>query len=298
MLYDVAIIGGSSAGLSAALTLGRLNKKTIVFDTGKPRNRFAAHSHNLFTRDGTPPLELLQIARQQLEQYNTVTINPTKIISAKKVDADFVLQNEAGAQFHAKRVILATGLTDILPDIPGVNELWGTKIVHCPFCHGWEAKDKSVALMNSGVMLEHVLPMISLLNTDITIVSNGPADISDEFRKLIADKNIPLYEAKILAVRDSAENVEISLENGQSVQAEAIYLKTTPQFNNGIAVELDCKLADDGSVAVSENFETSVPGVFAVGDLSNPMMQQVIFAAASGTRAAAFCIRSLMLAGE
>jgi thioredoxin reductase len=295
MVYDVIVVGGASAGLSAALVLGRMNKQALVFDTGQPRNRYSEHAHNLFTRDGAPPLQLLAIGRQQLSVYPSVAIKEHAINRIEQQAGHFALYDDTGAAYQTKKVILATGVTDVLPDIRGVQELWGKKVIHCPFCHGWEVKDQPVALIANGEVLEHMIPMLGALNKDITIVSNGAANVSDTFISQAKAKGIAIHEAKVSQVKDAGEQVQVLLENGQQIAVTAVYMKTQLQFNNQLAVQLGCALSPEGSVQVTENFETTVPGIFAVGDLSHPGMHQVIFAASGGAKAAMMIVRQLLM---
>src|SRR5687768_10260342 len=138
--YEAAIIGGSSAGLAAALTLGRFGRRTIVLDNGSPRNKPTAHAHNFFTRDGVPPSELLRIAREQLVPYTSVELHNLTISSAEKTEGGFQLTADTGERIQAKKIIITTGVKDTMLPIPGIQELWGKLVIHCPYCDGWEVK--------------------------------------------------------------------------------------------------------------------------------------------------------------
>lgn len=286
-LFEVAIIGGASAGLSAALSLGRSARKTVVFDTGNPRNKPAAHAQNLFTRDGTPPLELLSIAREQLKKYPSVEIRKEKVITAVKGGDRFLLTTAEGEEYEVRKVILATGVKDLLPEVPGVSELWGNKAIHCPYCHGWETKDGPAAIIGNDAAVAHQAPLILNLNKELTIFTNGKstADIEPLQRK-----GIQVIETPVTAVKDDGEGIRIVLADGTEHYKRVAYVRPLKLlFNNELAVQLGCELDEEGAVKVSEFQETTVPGVLAAGDISHPRMHQVSMAAAGGHKAGGFC---------
>ena len=171
--YDVAIIGGSNAGLSAALSLGRSNRQTVVFDTGLPRNKPASHAHNFFTRDGMPPEDLLAVGKEQLLPYTSVQVNNTKVTAVEKRGEHFLVCADDGTSYLVRKVILATGVVDVLMDIQGMRELWGKKIFSCPYCHGWEIKDQPVAVIVNGSIIHELAVMISNWNPDLVFLVNG-----------------------------------------------------------------------------------------------------------------------------
>ncbi|NML23583.1 NAD(P)/FAD-dependent oxidoreductase [Pseudoflavitalea sp. G-6-1-2] len=296
MEQEVAIIGGASAGLSAALTLGRARRRTIVFDAGEPRNKPAAHAQNIFTRDGTPPLELLRIAREQLKPYTSVQFSQSRVTGITQQSNRFIITNNKGETFSARRVILATGLTDLLPEIKGLKALWGGKVIHCPYCHGWEVRDEPVALINNGKAAEHVVPLVYNLNKQVQLFTNGTAELSPKFKEWLAGNNIPVIESTVTELIDYPAGVVVKTADGKQSQVTAVYVRATGyKFHNELAVQLGCSLTEEGAVVVDEHFQTTVPGVFAVGDLSHPMAHQVIFAASSGTKAGIACNGGLIM---
>lgn len=293
---EVAVIGGATAGLAAALTLGRSMRNAIIFDTGSPRNKPAAHAHNLFTRDGTPPAELLRIAREQLVLYPTVQIEQAAITSARAENGRFTLQADNGHTYHAQRVIIATGVKDELPAIPGVAELWGSKLFHCPYCHGWEVKDLPVALLGNGEMAYEFTRLLYHLNKDLVICTNGPATFTEEQRKSLARRNVAVLEETVEKVEDAPGGILITLSNGTVLRKSAAYIKTNIVYHTELAVQLGCELTEQGGIKVNGQCETSVQGVLAAGDVSGGTPHQVSAAAASGHLAGAMC--NNMLAKE
>jgi thioredoxin reductase len=288
--FDVAIIGGASAGLSAALILGRSARKTVVFDTGDPRNKPAAHAHNVFTGDGVSPLEILAIGREQLKAYPSVTIAQEKVITAAQEDGGFRLETASGGIFTARKIILATGLKDILPDIKGIQALWGDKVIHCPYCHGWEVRNSPVALIGNEEMVYHQASVIYNLNKDLTIFTNGKATFSAEQQEKLQERGVGLIETPVAAIEDDADGIRLILADGTVHHKKASYVKAVGfHFNNELAVQLGCELEEGGAIKVDEFQQTTVPGVLAAGDVSHPMMHMVIAAAAGGVKAGAFC---------
>ena len=288
--YEIAIIGGSAAGLAAAQTAGRLARKTIVFDTKENRNKPAAHAHNFFTRDGVPPSELLAIGREELKTYPSVAISYNKVINAAKQGEFFLLDTASGVQITARAIILATGVKDILPPIEGVAELWGSRIVHCPFCHGWEFKDTPVALISEGEAAYEMAPIIYHLNKDLTVLTNGGAPLPVD----VSHKGITVISTPITKITAAGDGIDISFTDGTVIHKTAAYLKAKELlFNNALAVQLGCELTESGSVKVDEYKQTTIPNVWVAGDLSHPGMHQVSMAAATGHLAAAMCTRQL-----
>jgi thioredoxin reductase len=287
--FEVAIIGGASAGLSAALILGRSARKTVVFDTGEPRNKPAAHAHNVFTRDGVSPLEILATAKEQLKAYPSVNIVQERVITAAKEDRAFRLETASGV-FTARKVIMATGVKDILPEIEGIQALWGNKVIHCPYCHGWEARNTPIAFIANDEVAVHQIPLIYNLNKDLTIFTNGKSTFSEEQHTSFRKWGIGLIETHVTAIEDVADGIRIILADGAVHHKSAAYVRSVRlQFHNELAVQLGCELDESGAIKVDELQQTTIPGVFATGDVAHPMMHQVMVAAAGGLRAGGMC---------
>lgn len=287
IMLDTAIIGGASAGLAAAMTLGRSARKAIVFDTAEPRNRPAAHAHNFLTQDGTPPSEILAIGRRQLQQYPSVQIEQDKVISATKIGAHFQLETASGKQITARSIILATGVKDILPDIEGVEKLWGNRVVHCPYCHGWEMRNQPIAIIANGEDALHLVPMVHNLNKDIVILTNGKSTILEKLP-------VPVIEKNIRRMEEEGEGIKITFADGSTLSKAGAYLRVAGlRFHTALAEQLGCELTEAGSVKVDAMYQTTVPSVFAAGDVSHPGHHQVSMAVAGGHTAGAACNRML-----
>lgn len=294
MNYDVTIVGAGVAGLSAALALGRARRKVLVLGGGASRNAAADTSHNFFTRDGAAPSELLAIGLEQLTPYGTEVLS-RNADSIKKINDSFELMLDDGQCVSARKIILATGVTDLLPDIPGFSKLWGKYIHHCPYCHGWEVRDRPLAVIAQGDLGYHFAVMIRHWSKDLVVVSNGEAGFSDEQRQHLRSLELKLVETAIdkLEMRDQTLE-SIVFRDGTGLKREHIFMRPPQQQRSPLAVQLGCEMSEDSIyVKVNMSGETSVPGVYAAGDMTGPM-QAVSYAVASGTTAGAMLNHALI----
>jgi len=284
-IFDAAVVGGGPAGLSAALTLGRGRWRVAVIDAGEPRNTPAAAAHNLFTRDGTPPLQLLAIAREQLRPYTTVELRAGRAVDAHAVDGGFRVLLRDGSTVGARRVLLATGVVDILPEIPGFRELWGKSVFHCPFCHGWEVRGQPLALLGRGETGKELSRLLTRWSGDLVLLTDGPAELSGAGRAELAALGVGLREERVLRLEPDGHGIAAVLEGGGRVVRGALYARPPQRQASDLAARLGCTLTEDGMVQVDALGATTVPGVHAAGDLVS-RMQQVALAAAGGLAAA------------
>lgn len=295
-MHDVIIIGGAFAGLAAATQLGRARRKVLVLDTGAPRNRFAAHSHGFFTRDGSPPLELVAEARRQLAIYKTVEIRNARATGASQDGDNFVVELEGGDRLPTRRIILAHGMSDDLSVLPkGADACWGNTVFTCPYCHGYEFADHKL-----GLLLRHgdVLDLARFYKewtSTFTLFTNGnPVD--DIARKALADMNVPIIDDTVLSLEhDSGQLRAIVTANGK-VPLDAMFAHPPARLSTNIGVELGCE-TKDGHLgpfyAVDQTQMTTVPGVYAAGDVAFPM-PSISYAVAGGVAAGTFAHRSLL----
>jgi thioredoxin reductase len=286
-MYDVIIVGGSAAGLSAALTLGRFRRHVLICDHQKPRNAPAEAAHNFFTRDGTPPAELLQIGREQLRPYPTVQHQTAEVIGLKPNAHGFDVQTADGAVWQSHRVLLATGVRDELPAIPGLADYWDKGGVHhCPYCHGWEVRDQKIVIIGNGEVIYHLATLLSALSTDISACLYGePSPTAAQLSKL-QQSDVTLYDTAIEAIIGDSDHVQgVRLGDGRFIPCQAIFVGTKPQPHSPLAHEIGCEFDERGYVQVDELGRTSVPNVYAAGDMVTPF-HQLVMAAASGTAAA------------
>ncbi len=241
----------------------------------------------MFTRDGTPPLELLHIGRAQLAPYTTVEMRTGVVVDARPEPIGFTLTLADGAQVTARMVLLAYGVKDELPPIPRIDRLWGKSVVHCPYCHGFEVRDQPFAVYGRGEPVVEFVRLLRGWSRDLVICSNGPAELADEQRALLARQDVRIREEAIERLEaDGDELRAIVFADGSELPCRALFIRPPQQLPNDLATRLNCQLTDHGLIAVNEWGASSIAGVFAAGDVATPM-QQVIRAAAMGATAAA-----------
>jgi len=297
MTFDVLVVGGSFAGLSAALQLARARRPVCVLDAGSPRNRFAAASHGFFGLDGVPPAELQALAREKLLAYESVSFVADRAVSAR-VDGDgsFVVARDGGEAIRARRLVLATGVTDVLPDIPGVAERWGVTVLHCPYCHGHEVADRRLGVLFTSAMSVHHAALVADWGP-VTLLLNGPDTLADEDRALLLRRQVTVVPGPV--VRLEGEGRELSaavLEGGRRVPLDALFLGPRTRPSSPLAEQLGCAF-DEGMmgpvVRTDATKLTTVPGVYAAGDTALAF-QNATFASADGVLAGVAAHRSLI----
>jgi thioredoxin reductase len=301
-MYDAIVVGGGPAGLSAALTLGRVRRTTLVLDSGDYRNATAEHAHNLFTRDGTPPAELRWIARAQLDAYPTVEIESGVAEHAEPIGDGFEVRLADGSTRHGRRLLLATGLADELPDIAGVAELWGRSVFHCPYCHGYEVRDQAIAVIGSGPRYADLALHLRRLSDDVVLCANGPADIDPPTARRLDEYGVVVREvpiARLVAKDGVLDRVEFAA--GKPLPRQAAFTSFTPRQRSPLPEQLGCARFDDDAVEVDDFGRTSASGVYAIGDMARRASMPAPFAAlsvaaASGTIAAAALDKELLAA--
>lgn len=284
---DVAIIGGGPAGLSAALMLGRARKQTIVIDEGRPRNAVTHEAHGFLTRDGISPGEFRRIAKEQLSVYPSVSHSEDTVVSITGEDGNFLLETAAGLTIASKKLLFAVGMKDRKLGIPGLAEVYGKSAFVCPYCDGWELKDKQLVVISRGAALMHFAPLLSGWTKQFVVCTNGPDELCEAERDDLRNHDIPLYDAPISAIVSSEGMVsKVVLEDGTEIPCTGIFFKSELEPGTDLPQTLGCRLTDMGVIEVDEFGKSSVPGVYAAGDVST-LMHQAIAAAASGAKAAA-----------
>ena len=301
-LHDVIVVGGSFAGLSAALMLARARKRVLLVDAGKPRNRFAAEAHGVIGHDGTPPDVLLGNAVAQLMAYPSVALKVATATGIGGHDGRFTLTLDGGSEqvegekVEGRKVVLATGVTDLLPDIHGARERWGSGILHCPYCHGFEVAGRALGVLGTCEMSSHQALLISEWGPT-TYFTQGRFEPDDEQRRQMHALGITIETTPVLVVEGAGRSVErVLLADGRTVPIAAMFLAPAQEFASDLALQLGCEL-DNGPlgpfVKVDGMKQTSVAGVFAAGDLAAPM-QSAPMAIAAGSMAGLAAHRSLM----
>lgn len=294
MQYDVVIVGGGPAGLAAALMLGRARKRVLLVDAGPPRNAAAEHMQNFVTRDGIPPAEFRRIGRAQLEPYESVEVRDARVHAIEGESGAFRVELELG-RVDAARVLLCVGMVDTMLEIPGFAALWGKTIIQCPYCHGWELRDRALAyLAATPTMLEWSL-MLRGWSRDVMVFTNAGFAVPDETRARLARAEIAIEERPIrqlLATGDQLEAIE--LDDGTRVARAALFAHP-PQRQTELVTKLGLACDELGFVKIDEHQQTSRPGIHAAGDLTT-MRQGALLAAAAGVVAAGAINHELTLA--
>jgi thioredoxin reductase len=286
MTYDIAIVGGGPAGLAAALTLGRARKRVLLLDAGPRRNAAATHVHNFVTRDGTPPQEFRRIGREQLVAYPNVEVRDTHVDEIRGERGAFEVRT-AGTVVAARRILLCTGMIDEVPTIEGMRAIWGTSAILCPYCHGWEVQDRRFAyLATVPERLEFPL-LLRGWSSDVSVFTGGTVAVPPEVRAKLSTAGIPIEERPIARLlTEGAQLLGIELGDGTKVARDVLFVHP-PQRQVDVVRALGLALDDAGFVKTDPMMRTtSIPGIYAGGDLMMGM-QSAIGAAAAGVHAAA-----------
>lgn len=280
--FEVIIIGGSYSGLSAAMTLGRSLRNVLIIDSGSPCNQQTPHSHNFITHDGATPSEISKKAKSQVLKYDTVHFVEDKAIKGIKKDNSFYVHTESGKKFTAKKLIFATGIKDIMPEIKGFSECWGISIVHCPYCHGYEIKNKKTGIMANGETAFHLAPMVKNLTDNLSILTRGKAEFNPEQTSKINKNNIKIIEKEITEIEHENGYMKSIVFNDNSKEYfEATYAAIPFKQHSDIPKLLGCKLNEHGYIQIDMLGKTTIEGAFSCGDNCS-RMRSVANAVASG----------------
>lgn len=292
--FDVIIIGGSYAGLSSAMALGRALRSTLVIDSGNPCNIKAPHSHNFITQDGNKPSDIALLARQQVEQYPSVKFLNETAVGISGSNNHFMVTDGNGSVHKARKIILATGIKDIMPAISGFEACWGISIIHCPYCHGYEVRHEATGILANGDMAFEMARMVFNWTTNLVLFTNGKSTLTEEQTAKINSHNIPIEERPISELLHSDGHIHtVQLNDGTAIKLNVLYAR--PQFahHTHIAEKLGCALNEQGYLGVDAFQKTSVAGVFACGDATTPL-RAVANAVASGSLAGVMANREII----
>jgi thioredoxin reductase len=271
--WDCVVVGGGVAGLSAALVLGRARRRTLVLDREGQSNRPAEHVGGLLGHDGTRPSELYARAREELAAYDAVVLQDAEAVDARADGDDFVVELGDGDEVQARALILATGMDYEVPDVPGFREHWGRAVFHCPFCHGWEVRDRRLVVYGDGEIADRQTELLKAWTDDVTVV--GPGEVAG------------------LRVEDGVLQAVVR-HDGSEVPCDGVLIHAPLRLRGALPERLGLALTDNGLVAVDAFAHTSVPGVYAAGDLA-VAPQQVAVALGSGHLAGVVATRELLL---
>ncbi|MBD9480178.1 NAD(P)/FAD-dependent oxidoreductase [Pseudoxanthomonas sp. PXM02] len=297
-MNDVIIIGGSFAGLAAALQLGRARRKVTVLDTGLPRNRFAGHSHGMLGHDHKPPLDILADARRQLTRYPTITLVNARADSISGAIDDFSVLTADSESLRARRLILSYGVVDQIPDVSGYAEGWGTAIVPCPYCDGFEVAGQHWGLVWSGPQSMNQVRLFHDWTDRLTVLADGH-DLAPDIRTDLARRHVAIADGRIVGiVRHGEHEASVKLDTALDVAVDILFAhpRTKPSASLHESLGLDTITTPTGiALKVDERRETSMPGIYAAGDLANPGMPSVTTASWQGATAGISAQQSMLV---
>jgi thioredoxin reductase len=281
-IYDVVVVGGGAAGLSAALVLGRARRRVAVIDAGEPRNAPAAHMQGFLSRDGMPPAELLAAAREEILGYGVEIINDRVV----EITGDFTLSLAESHAVTARRLLFATGAVDQLPDIPGARERWGRDFLHCPYCHGWEVRDQAIGVISTGPgSIDHA-HLLRQWSDDVTFFTHTHPVTATE-REVLEVRGIEVIDGRIAELSIVNDRLDaVQLTDGRSIPRAALFIRPALHArDDSLITSVGFDVDESGFAKVDATGRTTVSGVWAAGNASNPR-SQVITAAGEGSAAA------------
>jgi len=293
--WDAIVVGGGPAGLSAATWLARYRRKVLVLDSGEHRNQAVVEAHGYLGLGDFSPHDLLEQARKHLLEYGTVELRPARAAAARIEGPErFTLSLDDGEELHARRLVLATGVRDQLPDIPGFTEHYGASAFHCPSCDGYEARERHVAVVGwSELVAGFALNLLDWART-VTIVTDGRRfEGDDEQRAVLIEQGVELLEDEVVELLGTGGQLEgARLRGGRVIECQLVFFSIAHVPSSDLAAQLGCERSEDDCVVVDDQGETSVAGVYAAGDMT-PGTQLVQIAAAKGTTAGIACAQSI-----
>ena len=298
-IWDCVVVGGGAAGLSAALVLGRARQRTLVYDAGQQSNLPAHGIGGLLGHDGRPPAELYTTGVAELAKYPSVEVRHGTVRSARRDAELLTLEVSDGGSVTARHVLLATGADYRYPDLPGIRERWGTSVFHCPFCHGWEVRDRALGVLDRGSAAVHRALLLREWSDRITVYSNGPHGLEGGEAHRLAAAGISVDERRVSAVDGPADGLgEIVFEDGSTAACEGLLVPVTMHQRSDLAEQLGAALAPPGPIAagaidVDSMYVTTAAGVSAAGDAAT-QMPSIAPAIAAGVLAATMVVRTLV----
>jgi thioredoxin reductase len=275
-VYDVVVVGAGTAGLNAALVLGRARRRVAVVDAGEPRNAPAAEAHGFLTRDGTPPAELLAEGRREVAAYGVEMVDGR----VERIDHGYYVRLAGGRVLKSRRVLVATGLRDELPEIPGIAERWGSDVLHCPYCHGYEVRDQALGVLGSSAGAVHQALLLRQWSDDVVLFAHTLSLSAEDLARLAA-RGVRVVEGSVSRLDEDG----VWLASGEMVARSALFVPPLFVPHDELLTGLGCETGEDGWVRVDESGRTSVYGVWAAGNVTT-FKAQLISAAAAGATAA------------
>jgi thioredoxin reductase len=284
--WDVVIAGAGPAGLSAALVLGRARRRVLLCDTGTPRSWASKAMHAYLSRDGILPKRFLDLSRREVLGYPGVKFRPVEVRSARRRRDGFEVTLARGAKVHARKLLIATGLFDLVPRIPGIDELFGTSVFQCPYCDGWEMRDRRVAIYGRQQRGFEMARALTAWARDLVLCTDGPGRFTPPQRRQLARNGIVLREQRIARLGGEGGQLRyVEFVDGERLARDTLFFDTPSRGQSTLSESLGCKHRSDGGIACGDYEATSVPGVFVAGNITRDVQLSIV-AAAEGARAA------------
>jgi thioredoxin reductase len=290
--FDVAIVGGGPAGLAAALVLGRMRRRVLLLDSDDPAHGVSDGVHGLFGHDGTPPFELRRTAQEQLRPYKSVTVRKVGVEEAHQTPSGFSVTT-TGTTSEAGILLLATGMRYELPPIEGVAEVWARGAYHCPYCHGWEVRNRPLAAYGAGAA--HLALLLTSLSDDIVLLTDGNSDLDPDEAEQLRQAGVVIRDDPVARLEaEGGRLARVVFADDSTDDRTGLFF--VPSFTpSPLPAQLGCELDESGAIVIDEDGDTSVPGVFAAGDATTDK-KAVVLAAAAGSRAA-YAINASLASG-
>jgi thioredoxin reductase len=281
--FEVIIIGGSYSGLAAGMALGRALRSVLIIDSGNSCNKQTPQSHNFLTNDGKTPKEIASLAKQQVRMYGTVSFVDSLATAGIKTSNGFEVQIQTGETFKARKLVLATGIKEIMPGIPGFSESWGISVLHCPYCHGYEVRHQKTGILANGDVGFELSSLISNWTTDLTLYTNGKSTLTESQKAKLDKHHINIIEAEVDRLENKNGYIKsIAFKDGKEAQLKAMYARLPFVQHSSIPETLGCELTQDGYIKIDPAHRTTVPGLYACGD-NVTRMRTVANAVSMGT---------------
>jgi len=293
--FEILIIGGSYAGLSAAMTLGRSRRKVLVVDSGHPCNAAATEAHNIILADGRQPAALAALARNGVLQYETVQWLQDTATEAGRTPDGFYIITAAGNRYEGSYLLFATGMKDGLPLLPGLQDCWGKSVLHCPYCHGYEVRDAALGILANGEMALEFSQLLYQWSRRLTVYTDGSPGCTPGLLKALEDYGIDVVNKKLVrAVHKEGMLEKLVFEDGSSAACTALFTRPVSEQHCMLPLSLGCETGAQQLLQVDSFQRTTIPGIYAAGDNSHPF-RSIAIAMAAGTMAGAAMNRDLQL---
>ncbi|MGI5350691.1 NAD(P)/FAD-dependent oxidoreductase [Streptomyces sp. CA-250714] len=275
MEYDVVVVGGGTAGLSAALTLARAGRRLAVVDQGEPRNAPAGHLHGFLSRDGMPPGELIEVGRSEIAGYGAELVSGRVREAAPGAEYGFTVRLETGRLLRARALLVATGLRDVLPQVPGVAELWGSGVLHCPYCHGHEVRGTPIGVLGgeNRPFSVHQASLVRQWSEDVVFFPRE-IELDDEERERLLARGVRIVEGDVERLEADGDSLTgVRMADGRMVPRAALFVGPRFEPRDELLIRLGCEVGPNGWVAVDPSGRTSVPGVWGAGNVVSESAQ-------------------------